>query len=131
MAPPDSCRRHPIFDQQQHDVMAATGVFLLLDDVINAFHTGGVTDYGKRLTEKAVQRAVSDFKNVQCQADLVDANNGNVWLTPSKEVTVYWPYPYGTDADTEFRFVLFEGLNHELNIPPLRSNPSRRRAHRR
>ncbi|HIS43096.1 MAG TPA: hypothetical protein IAC11_09470 [Candidatus Limiplasma pullicola] len=99
------------------DVTAAAGISLLFDDVIHASHAGGVTDYGKRLKEKAAETAASDFKNVQCQAkylNLVDARN--VWLTPAKEVTVYWPYPCGTDADTGFRLVHFEGLNRELNI---------------
>ncbi|MBM6676399.1 right-handed parallel beta-helix repeat-containing protein [Olsenella uli] len=46
--------------------------------------------------------------------DLVDANNGNAWLTTDKPVDVYWPYPEGTDENTEFRLVHFQGLDREM-----------------
>lgn len=93
-------------------------VSLLFDDVISAANTAGVSDYSKQLTDKAVQTAAADLVNVKTQAkylDLVDANNGNVWLKPSKAVTVYWPYPEGTDAGTDFRLVHFEGLDRDMD----------------
>ena len=64
---------------------------------------------------------MSDFNNVQCQADLVDADNGNVWLTPSKDVTIYWPYPEGTDANTNFRLVHFDGMDRDMNTSDVAS----------
>ena len=45
--------------------------------------------------------------------DLVDADNGNIWLTASKPVTVYWAYPDGTDASDDFTLWHFEGLHRD------------------
>lgn len=47
--------------------------------------------------------------------DLVDANNGNTWLTTNSDVTVYWPYPAGTTKNTEFHLVHFQGLDRGDN----------------
>lgn len=45
--------------------------------------------------------------------DLVDANNGNAWITSSAGVDVYWGYPDGTDLDTEFKLIHFPGLHRD------------------
>lgn len=92
-------------------------VSLLFDDIVSNTNTDGVEDYKQLLTDKAIQTVAGDLVNVQSQGkylDLVDANNGNTWLTPSQPVTVYWPYPEGTDASTEFRLVHFEGLDRDM-----------------
>lgn len=99
-------------------------VSLLFDDIVSPDNTEGVSDYYSMLTEKAIDTAAKDFQNVEYEAkylDLVDANNGNVWLTPSKAVTVYWPYPDGTDANTTFKLVHFEGLDRDMNVSDVES----------
>ena len=47
--------------------------------------------------------------------DLVDADNGNAWLTPDEgeTVTVYWPYPAGTDKSTTFKLFHYEGMDRD------------------
>ena len=45
--------------------------------------------------------------------DLVDADNGNIWLKASKPVTVYWAYPSGTNASDDFSLWHFEGLHRD------------------
>lgn len=45
--------------------------------------------------------------------DLVDANNGNAWITASAGTDVYWGYPEGTDENTEFVLYHFEGLHRD------------------
>ena len=45
--------------------------------------------------------------------DLVDANDGNVWITASQPVTIYWAYPEGTDSNTEFKLLHFKGLHRD------------------
>lgn len=99
-------------------------VSLLFDDIVSPDNTEGVSDYYSMLTAKAIDTAAKDFQNVEYEAkylDLVDANNGNVWLTPSKAVTVYWPYPDGTDANTTFKLVHFEGLDRDMNVSDVES----------
>lgn len=51
--------------------------------------------------------------------DLVDASNGNTWLRADSAVTVYWPYPAGTDRNTEFRLVHFDGLDRDMTVADL------------
>ena len=71
-------------------------VSLLFDDIVTDGNTEGASDYYSMLTDKAVDEAAEGMQEVKYEAkylDLVDANNGNVWLTPSEKVTIYWPYP--------------------------------------
>ena len=49
----------------------------------------------------------------------MDANNGNTWLRATNPVTVYWPYPEGTDESTEFCLAHFAGLNREIALDDL------------
>ena len=47
--------------------------------------------------------------------DLVDTQNGNAWVKSATGTYVYWPYPDGTDQDTEFKLVHFMDLDRETN----------------
>ena len=45
----------------------------------------------------------------------MDAENGNAWLTPEGEVTVFWPYPAGVTKDTgTIKLYHFEGLDRDM-----------------
>lgn len=99
-------------------------VSLLFDDIVSNTNTEGVDDYATMLTNKTQEIIGDELENVQFQAkylDLVDSNNGNVWLTPSKDVTIYWPYPEGTDANTNFRLVHFDGMDRDMNTSDVAS----------
>lgn len=104
-------------NESQVDVTDTAAPSLLFDEVVSSDNTDGAGDYRTQLAQKAAQAAAQDFANVQYQAkylDLVDANNGNVWLKASEPVTVYWPFPEGTDANTKFYLVHFKGLDREM-----------------
>ena len=45
--------------------------------------------------------------------DLVDANNGNAWITSSAGTDIYWGYPEGTDDKTTFKLVHFKELHRD------------------
>ena len=45
--------------------------------------------------------------------DLVDANNGNAWISSSKGTDIYWGYPTGTDKNTNFTLVHFRDLHRD------------------
>lgn len=45
--------------------------------------------------------------------DLVDANNGNAWITSSEGMDIYWGYPEGTDDKTKFKLVHFKNLHRD------------------
>ena len=101
------------------DVTDAAAPSLLFDDVVTDADIDGAT-YDQQLANRAadvIRNAGNDLGASYFEAkylDLVDANNGNAWLTSSEPVTVYWPYPAGTDQDTEFHLVHFQGLDREL-----------------
>ena len=48
--------------------------------------------------------------------DLVDTANGNAWVTLAEgdSLTVFWPYPEGTDADDDFTLVHYKGLDRDF-----------------
>ena len=46
-----------------------------------------------------------------CYLDLVYTKNANAVVAATNPVTVYWPYPEGTDQNTEFFIVHYKGLD--------------------
>lgn len=93
----------------------------LLFDRIVSDETGEETSaFDELLLDQAVNTIATEDASFTVDGhearyiDLVDANNGNAWLTTDKSVDVYWPYPAGTDENTEFRLVHFQGLDREM-----------------
>ncbi len=103
------------------DVTDSAAPSLLFDDVVTDDNTTGAGAYDEQLAGRAqtvAAQAGAELVQPAYEAkylDLVDANNGNVWIKASEPVTVYWPYPAGTDENTEFHLVHFEGLDRELS----------------
>ena len=101
------------------DVTAEAAPSLLFDDVVSTANTAGAQDNATLVRTYALETLADvGLVNPQCEAkylDLVDANNGNAWLTASNPVKVYWPYPDGTGEDTQFHLVHFEGLHRDMN----------------
>ncbi len=60
-----------------------------------------------------------EMENRQYQSrylDLVQDQDGNLWLSSSKGSTVIWPYPEGTDENTKFELFHYPGLHREYGI---------------
>lgn len=86
---------------------------LLFDDIIE---DEGSTDRTDALKAKADDTIGSESENRQYQIkylDLVDANNGNAWITSSSGIDIYWAYPAGTSSSTEFTLLHFKGLHRD------------------
>lgn len=86
----------------------------LLSDYIAA---ESYDDYGKAWNEAMVRRVDKELGGSSSTRqhdfmylDFVDAANGRLWLTPSDDVEIYFPYPEGTDQNTDFTFMRFKGL---------------------
>lgn len=99
-----------------------SGVALLFDDIIEANSLSGISN--TQLMKRRVDDTLADsdvltgdgLRHYQLQyLDLVDRNNGNAWVVASEPVTVYWPLPNGTDEDTQFVLLRFEGLHREMS----------------
>ena len=89
-------------------------VALLFDDILN--HEG---DDREELLIQRAEEKLTDTENTRSYEfkylDLVDQNNGNVWVTASNNVTVYWPLPEGTDSETDFTLLHFEALDRQMD----------------
>lgn len=89
-------------------------VSLLADNIVS----GNANEYVEALTEKAQEE--DDFASssvVQAMyLDLVDAENGNAWLTTkdNAEVTVFWPYPEGISKESDIQLIHFKGLDRDM-----------------
>lgn len=102
------------------DIAEGAAPSLLFDSVV-----GSQSEAGSALVEQLLAKADATitgadegFEATGHEAkylDLVDANNGNAWLMTDSPVTVYWPYPAGTDETTEFHLVHFQGLDRDMD----------------
>ncbi len=89
------------------------GIALLFDEVINnngEDRTGLLEDKADEVLNVDADEMSYDFKYL----DLVDTHNGNTWVKASDDVTIYWPLPEGTDADTDFTLLHFKDLHREM-----------------
>ena len=96
----------------------AAHVKLLVDDVKDEDNRRELIE--ARALEDAYKMSYQDAKAEGYDSqlkflDLVDTQNGNAWVESATGTYVYWPYPEGTDENTEFTIRHFEGLDRETN----------------
>lgn len=89
---------------------------LLFDSIIedNADSTTRTDALTDRVDEKlgAVGSNITRHYEVK-YLDLVDANDGNAWITSSAGMDIYWGYPEGTGIETAFHVLHFEDLHRD------------------
>lgn len=92
------------------EVNDPTGVKLLADNIV---------EEGKQaLTQYLLDGDYGldeEFKFEYRYLDLVDSSNGNVWIRPSQEMTIFWPYPEGADSSDTFYVIHFDGLDRNYD----------------
>lgn len=104
---------------QEHDINineagGAAGVDVTNNDVY--LLADGIEELESEASLVQTAQEQANFESSRTEAkylDLVDANNGNAWLTSEQQVTVYWPYPEGTDRNTNFRLFHYEGMDRD------------------
>lgn len=95
-------------------------ISLLSDSLLNAQENE--TDREELLTEKAVtyleKEGVSVAgRNYEFQyLDLINETDGNAWVSSSEGTDIYYPYPEGTDMNTEFTVLHFKDLHREYGF---------------
>lgn len=94
---------------------------LLFDDIL--YFNVIDQETGNMVLEDRAAKALSDMgkeMDGRCYQskylDLVQDQDGNLWLSSSKGSTVYWPYPEGTDDTTDFTLFHYRGLHREYGI---------------
>ena len=92
-----------------------SNIALLFDEIIEENTVEGNNTELLESRADDVLGSTSDTREYDVKyLDLVERNNGNAWVAASKDVTVYWPLPEGTDKNTEFKLLHFEGLHREM-----------------
>ena len=97
-------------NESQLEVADPSKVELLVDSI--------VPDENNTLQNSAISQfdEITSSQQVQLNyLDLVDTSNGNAWVTASEPITVYWPYPEGTDQNDTFYIVHYEDLDRNDN----------------
>ena len=89
-----------------------SGIALLFDDIIEIDDSDTHKELLRNRAEDTLGEGSWDFEYKYL--DLVDCNNGNVWVSASHDVTVYWPRPEAAPKDAEFTLLHFEGLHREM-----------------
>ena len=91
-------------------------VSLLFDDLTTS--AAGTNEAVERLLAIAEENSglTGTIEQQAKYLNLVDADNGNAWLTAEGDVTIYWPYPEGTDKNTKFSLLHFDGIDREMAI---------------
>lgn len=107
------------FTINDSDVVAnKEGIALLFDNIIeNTSSESNRTQLLQKKADETINKPVSAgmVRNYDMKyLDLVDRHNGNTWVKASKDVTVSWPYPAGTDKNTGFTLLHFEGLHRDM-----------------
>ena len=88
---------------------------LLFDSIIESEDSTARTDALKEQVDKklgTVGGNTNRYYEIK-YLDLVDAKNGNAWITSSAGIDIYWAYPNGTDENTKFTLLHFEGLHRD------------------
>lgn len=92
-------------------------VALLFDDIIETDGKSTNADLLEMHAQEAYFKDNDGERNYEFKyLDLVDQNNGNVWVKASEPVTVCWPLPEGTDSGDEFTVLHFKGLHREMGV---------------
>ena len=95
-------------NESQLEVANWNAVRLLADHIVPAaqepLHQSALEEF---------QQITPEYQALFRYLDLVDTSNGNVWVTADKPVEVYWPYPAGTSAQTQFYLVHYSGLDRD------------------
>ncbi len=96
-----------------------SGVQLLIDELVQHEDDDITQQIFDAMTDRALEAISAELGNVNTDfayMNLVDTNNGNVYVTANNPVTVTWPYPAGTDSNDTFYIVHFTDMNRGTNL---------------
>lgn len=101
------------------EIADISGISLLDDDLLTSGNDGRQELMEKRANEmiqwdKEIDGLTNQFSFHYL--DLVDRNNGDAWVSSTKPITVYLPYPKDTNQNTEFKLLHYKDLHREYGI---------------
>ena len=104
--------------QYDYPDSATDGIALFFDDLLPEQAHGDNTTYTNMLKDHAKDLGydMTGLNTMFKYLDLVDMNNADTWVSSSKGSDVFWPYPAGTDQETEFVLLHYRGLHREYRM---------------
>lgn len=93
-------------------------ISLLADDLLDDGKGNRYQQLQDRSEEYFTKKNVSieNRQYVMKYLDLINETDGNAWVSSRLGVDVYWPYPEGTDQNTEFKVLHFQNLHREYGF---------------
>ena len=104
--------------QYDYPDSATDGIALFFDDLLPEQAHGDNTTYTNMLKDHAKDLGydMTGLNTMFKYLDLVDMHNADTWVSSSKGSDVFWPYPAGTDQETEFALLHYRGLHREYRM---------------
>ena len=105
-------------EQYEYPSDAPYQIALLFDELLPTTPNGSSDDYKQDLIEHAEDQgfAISEKQSMFRYLDLVDTNDSDAWVSSSEGCDVFWPYPSGTNKETNFELLHFKGLHREYKM---------------
>lgn len=105
-------------EQYEYPSDAPYQIALLFDELLPTTPNGSSDDYKQDLIEHAEDQgfSISKKQSMFRYLDLVDTNDSDAWVSSSEGCDVFWPYPSGTNKETDFELLHFEGLHREYRM---------------
>lgn len=93
-------------------------ISLLADDLLNDGKVDRYQQLQDRSEEYFIKKnmSIENRQYVMKYLDLINETDGNAWVSSRLGVDVYWPYPEGTDQNTEFKVLHFQNLHREYRF---------------
>ena len=93
-------------------------ISLLADDLLDDGKGDRYQQLQDRSEEYFIKKNVSieNRQYVMKYLDLINETDENAWVSSRLGVDVYWPYPEGTDQNTEFKVLHFQNLHREYGF---------------
>lgn len=93
-------------------------IHLMFDGLLPAVEGGDGSVREQMLIDraKALGYTLTEGQYQYKYLDLINAHDGNAWVTSSQGVDVYWPYPDGTGSSYTFYVLLYDDVNREYGI---------------
>ena len=93
-------------------------IHLMFDGLLPAVEGGDGSVREQMLVDraKALGYTLTEGQYQYKYLDLINAHDGNAWVTSSQGVDVYWPYPAGSDSSYTFYVLLYDDVNREYGI---------------
>lgn len=99
---------------QSQLTVAPESVALLVDDIADDSYSQTLKDLAAPVLEEL--RGERPLRFQFQYLDLVDTDLSNAWVTASRPMEIYWPYPAGTGMEDGFTLIHYKGMDRDYDL---------------